>query len=197
MFRPNNLAVETVSKGFSSTKIGSNWGSVFAKVIRSSLHFDSFSWNLWAWAFSVKSVTATWILLSSFLLMHSAIVVSSTNFRRSVSATSISSIINKNSHGPSLVPWGTPAGMSLHSNLQSCASLTLCLRHLRKSMIEHLILCGIHNVASFPARWCDWLGQRPCDSQREQLLLSRRFRQWVLFTCGSWWLTPELLKNWE
>ena len=95
-------------------------------------------------------------------LWHSAIIVSSTNFHRSVSATSISSIINKNSHSPKLVPWGTPAGMSLHSDLQLCASFVLCLWHLRKSMIQHLIWCGILSVTSFRVRTVSLLLRNSC-----------------------------------
>ena len=56
----------------------------------------------------------------------SAGVVSSTYFQRSVSVTLRSLIMRRYNQGPSLVPWGTPAGTVDHSEKQSDANFTLC-----------------------------------------------------------------------
>ena len=106
MVIPSNLAFHTTSIGFPLTIIGEKSGAHLAKDIRSYLHFDSFSWNLFVWYWVVISITASWILLVWFLATHSAMVVPSTYFHRSKLVTSISSIIRRNSHGPSFVPEG-------------------------------------------------------------------------------------------
>ena len=131
MFNPSNLTHETCSIAFPLMIIGLKSAGVFANEIRISLHFFSFSWNLFLPDFVTSSLTSSWILLAWFFATFSAIVVSSKYFHSSVLVTSISSTIKTKSHGPSLVPWGTPAGISPHSDLQSCPSLTLCLRFLR------------------------------------------------------------------
>ena len=77
-----------------------------------------------------KVSTAFWMLLSWPLLTVSETVVSSTYFHRSDPGMSRSLIIIANSHGPSLVPCGTPAGTAPHSEKQSELSFTLCLLDL-------------------------------------------------------------------
>ena len=59
------------------------------------------------------------MLLSRSLLTVSETVVSSTYFHRSDPGMSRSLIIIANSHGPSFVPCGTPAGTAPHSEKQS------------------------------------------------------------------------------
>ena len=46
MFSPNNLTVDTTSIAFPLITIGAKSAADLANEIRSSLHFDSFSWNL-------------------------------------------------------------------------------------------------------------------------------------------------------
>ena len=64
--------------------MGAKSAADLANEIRSSLHFDSFSWNLFWLDLAISSSTSDWIRLSSFLSTHSAIVVSSTYFHSSV-----------------------------------------------------------------------------------------------------------------
>ena len=74
------------------------------KVIRSSLHFASLSWNLSSAALVTKVSTEVWLVLGRFLATVSEMVMSSTHFHSSLSGMSNSLIIMMNSHGPSLVP---------------------------------------------------------------------------------------------
>ena len=104
--------------------------------MRSSLHFGSLSSNLFTVARVEKVSTTFWMLLSWTLLTVSETVVSSTYFHRSDPGMSRSLIIIANSHGPSLVPCGTPAGTAPHSEKQSELSFTLCFRSVRKSVIH-------------------------------------------------------------
>ena len=71
---------------------------------------------------------------------------------KSIAKMSMSLIIRTKSHSPSFVPWGTPAWIFLHSDLQSLPSFTLCLRDLRKSIIQQRIPQGRFNFVSFSAR---------------------------------------------
>ena len=93
-----------------------------------------FGWHVEIRAFSHCILDRAY--LASPTHSRSAMVVSSTNFQVAVLVTSISSIISRKSLGP----WGTPAGMFLHSDVQLCANLTLCLSCLRKSVIQYSIL---------------------------------------------------------
>ena len=104
IFRPNNLTVDTTSIASPLITMGSKTAAGLVNEIRSSLHFDSFSWNLFWLDLVISSSTSDWIRLSFFLSTHSAIVVSSTYFHSSVLLVLISSIMRINSHGPSLVP---------------------------------------------------------------------------------------------
>ena len=133
-FIPRRLADLTVSNGWLFKTIGSSIGSDFENVIRSSLHLVSFSWNFVARVWFRKSSTDSWILLFPSLGTASAIVVSSTNFQRSNLSAFMSSIITRNSHGPSFVPCGTPAGTEPLSEKQSWLSLTRYFWFFRKSL---------------------------------------------------------------
>ena len=133
MLRPSILALVTKSIGMPLTTTGSKEvGLLVLKFISSSLHFVSLSWKLSSVTRLARVSTAAWMWLSWFLLIVSEIVVSSTYFQRSVPGTSSSLIMMINSHGPSFVPWGTPAGTAPHSEKQSWPSLTRCLREVRK-----------------------------------------------------------------
>ena len=111
--------------------------------MRSFLHFGSLSSNLFMVARVEKVSTAFWMLLSRPLLTVSETVVSSTYFHRSDPVMSRSLIIIANSHGPSLVPCGTPAGTAPHSEKQSELSFTLCFRSVRKSVIHDKTASGM------------------------------------------------------
>ena len=111
--------------------------------MRSSLHFGSLSSNLFAVARVEKVTTAFWMLLSWPLLTVSETLVSSTYFHGSDPGMSRSLIIIANSHGPSLVPCGTPAGTAPHSEKQSELSFTLCFRSVRKSVIHDKTASGM------------------------------------------------------
>ena len=74
------------------------------------------------------------------------------SFHKSGLLVSMSSIMRINSHGPSFVPCGTPAGVFLHSDMHSRSSLTLCWRFFRKSITQQVIPYGISNVSSFRTR---------------------------------------------
>ena len=151
-FRPNNLTVDTTSIAFPLITMGAKSATDLANEIRSSLHFNSFSWNLFWLDLAISSSTSDWIWLSSFLSTHSAIVVSSTYFHSSVLLVLMSSIMRINSHGPSLVPLGTPVGSFLHSDEQSSPNLTLCVRSVRKSMIQKDTSTGMSSASSFLTR---------------------------------------------
>ena len=93
----------------------------------SSLVFSRFSWN----KFSADQLE-TWSTASCALLCcpfgtFSDKVVSSTYFHIPKSALGVtrSLIMSKKSQGPNLVPWGTPAGTTPHSDKQSRLSFTL------------------------------------------------------------------------
>ena len=141
--RPNTLAFGTTSMSLPLTTIGSNEAGLVEKVMRSSLHFGSLSSNLFMVARVEKVSTAFWMLLSWPLLTVSETVVSSTYFHRSDPGMSRSLIIIANSHGPSLVPCGTPAGTAPHSEKQSELSFTLCFRSVRKSVIHDKTASGM------------------------------------------------------
>jgi hypothetical protein len=79
-------------------------------------------------------------------------VVSSTNFQLLTSWIFRSLIISRNSHGPNLVPCGTPEGTSPHSEKQSCESLTRCLRFVKKSATQRAMLRGIFRLRIFCTR---------------------------------------------
>ena len=85
--------------------------------------------------------------------MVSDTVVSSTYFHMSkILGTDKSLIIKRKSHGPSLVPWGTPEDTLPHSERQSLPSLTLWDRPERNSMIQLIILLGILISLSLPIK---------------------------------------------
>ena len=86
-----------------------------------------FSWNLFPSDLATSSFTSLWVMLSLFFAAGPVIVVSSTYFQSSTLLVSISSIISMNIQGPCLVPCGTPAEVSLHSNLQSHSCSIFCL----------------------------------------------------------------------
>ena len=65
---------------------------------------------------------------------------------------SMSPIMRINSHGPSFVPCGTPAGVFLHSDMHSHSNLTLCWRFFGKSITQQVIPYGISNIDSFLTR---------------------------------------------
>ena len=46
IFRPNNLTVDTTSIAFPLITTGAKSAADLGNEIRTSLHFDSFSWNL-------------------------------------------------------------------------------------------------------------------------------------------------------
>ncbi|XP_067027143.1 uncharacterized protein [Acropora muricata] len=98
IFRPNNLTVDTTSIASPLITMGAKTAAGLANEIRSSLHFDSFSWNLFWLDLVISSLTSDWIRLSFFLSTHSAIVVSSTYFHSSVLLVLISSVMRINSH---------------------------------------------------------------------------------------------------
>ena len=79
-------------------------------------------------------------------------VVSSTYFQMFVFATLRSLIIIRNNQGPSLIPWGTPAGTARHSDTQPQLNFTFCLLFVRKSKIQHMIDSGKSYEESFWAR---------------------------------------------
>ena len=128
--------------------IGSNEVGLVEKVMRSSSHFSSLSSNLFMVAWVEKVSTAFWMLLSWPLLAVSETVVSSTYFHRSDPGMSRSLIIIASSHGPSLVPCGTPAGTAPHSEKQSELSFTLCFRLVRKSVIHDKTASGMSYTRS-------------------------------------------------
>ena len=79
-------------------------------------------------------------------------VVSSTYFQMFVFATLRSLIIIRNNQGPSLIPWGTPAGTARHSDTQPQLNFTFCLLFVRKSKIQHMIDSRKSYEESFWAR---------------------------------------------
>lgn len=135
--------------------------------MHSSLHFDSFSWNLSAVAWLTRVSTAAWIWLSWFLLSISEIVVSLMYFQRSVAGTLSSSITTINSHYPNFVSWGTPAGTPAHSERQSWPSLTRCLHKERKLVIQEITASWMSYVLSF-------LTNIPCSMRSKAFLKTKR-----------------------
>ena len=110
-----NLALLTQSMFLLLTFIGSKSLLDRVKLIRSSLHLSSFSRNLSADTCWDRSSTYCWILLVRFFNTVSAMVVSSTYFHIGTPLIERSLIMMVNSHGPNLVPWGTPDGITPHS----------------------------------------------------------------------------------
>ena len=129
MFNPRNLTFDTTSMCCLLTVMGANGGSDLANEIRSFLHLVSFSWNLFACLCDQFSYS---VLILVYGFCNCGIIYVFPCWY----LTPISSIIRIKSHGPSLNTWGTPAGMSPHSDLLSCVNLTLCLRLLRKSITQ-------------------------------------------------------------
>ena len=78
--------------------------------------------------------------LSLALLPTSDVVVSSTNILREAFLIVRSLIIIKKSHGPSLVPCGTPEGTESHSETHPSQSLILCEWSDKKSIIQLMTL---------------------------------------------------------
>ena len=135
--------------------MGSNEAGLVEKLMRSSLHFDSLSSNLFTVARVEKVSTAFWMLLSWPLLTVSETVVSFTYFHRSDLGMSRSLIIIANSHGPSLVPCGTPPGTAPHSEKQSELSFNLCFRSVRNSVIYNKTASGMSHTRNLltKMRW--------------------------------------------
>ena len=101
----------------------------------SSLVLSLFSWERFFLDQSITWSTATWALLPWPLGIHAETVLSFTYFHVSKTLdTERSSIITKNSQGPSLVPWGTLEGTLPHSDRQALLSFTHCNLLQRKSM---------------------------------------------------------------
>ena len=152
MFKPNSLTVCATLIASPLTRIGSRSTLCLAKEILCSLHLATFSWNLFSLDFSTSSSTSFWIVLALVLTTFSAMVVSPTYFHKSGLLVSMSCIMRINSHEPSFVPCGTPAGVFLHSDMHSRSSLTLCWRFFRKSITQQVVPYGISNVSSFRTR---------------------------------------------
>ena len=87
--------------------MGSKELFVVLKVIRSSLHFASLSWNLSSAALVTKVSTAIWMVLGWFLPTVSKMVVSSTYFHSLLSGMSSSLIITMMPRAK-LSPFGDP-----------------------------------------------------------------------------------------
>ena len=154
MIRPRSLLEVVAWICIPSTVTGSKCSGERRKLMVSSLVFSRFSWN----KFSADQLE-TWSTASCALLCcpfgtFSDKVVSSTYFHIPKSALGVkrSLIISKKSHGPNLVPWGTPAGTAPHSDKHSRLSFTLWDRSDRKSRIQWTILLGISTSLSLAAR---------------------------------------------
>ena len=122
--------------------INENWSkanTVLTKESLSSLHLASFSWDLFSLDFWTCSSTSFWIVLALVLTTFSDMVVSSTYFHRSGLLVSMSSIMRINSHAPSFLPCGTPAGVFCHSDMYSRSSLILFWRFFRKSITQQVM----------------------------------------------------------
>ena len=81
---PRILALGTHSISLPLITMGSKELFAVLKVIRSSLHFASLSWNLSSAALVTKVSTAVWMVLGRFLATVSEMVVSSTYFHSNV-----------------------------------------------------------------------------------------------------------------
>ena len=151
MVRPRILAFLTTGNFSPLTVKGSKLCFVVLKSIWNSLHLSALRCNPLELDQYSTVETASWILLVSPFLTTSETVVSSTYFQVETSVILRSMIINKKSHDPSFVPWGTPAGTSPHSETQSFASLTLCFLSCRKSIVQRTTAFGIGNQEIFSA----------------------------------------------
>ena len=127
---------------FQSTSRGEKLWEIFLKSITISLHLSAFSCIRWERDQSSTAVTACCTSPREPRGMVWEIVVSSTYFHMRAS-TLRSLIMSKKSQGPSLVPWGTPAGTGPHSEKQSEDNLMRWCRFVKKSVTQALMLCGI------------------------------------------------------
>ena len=126
---------------------------LLCKTDPDSLHLLSLSWKSLNRDCLERVSTAAWMLLGWPYSCTSEIVVSSTYFHIDTPWTLRSLDIIMKSHRPNFVRWGTPAGTEDHSEWQSFASLTRCLRFIRKSMIHHTF--GCHTLTISVLRCCD------------------------------------------
>ena len=113
--RPKTFALETTGRHIPSIVIGAKTCLSLLKSTMSSLHFQGWSCMWFVHDQTSTDVTAAWALLSVSLGTVSAIDVSSTYFQVGTFGTLRSFIINKKSHGPNFVPWGTPEGIDPQS----------------------------------------------------------------------------------
>ena len=113
----------------------------FTFLYISSLHFLTFSWNLLVFDQSWTIFAADCIELLLLFWTTSDTVVSSTYIQLSKLGIWRSLSIKIKSHGPSLVPWGTPAGTGAESEKQLFANLTRWNLLFKKS-ITQFIICG-------------------------------------------------------
>ena len=109
--KPRTLCERTVSSTCPSIRKGGSWGVALKKHTRSSLHLLALSFIRFIEAQELTVSNVDWMDAPPFLVRHSEIETSSTNFQRFVSGVGMdkSLIMMTNRIGPSLVPWGTPA----------------------------------------------------------------------------------------
>ena len=148
MIRPRSLLEVVAWICIPSTVTGSKCSGERRKLMVSSLVFSRFSWN----KFSADQLE-TWSTASCALLCcpfgtFSDKVVSSTYFHIPKSALGVkrSLIISKKSHGPNLVPWGTPAGTAWLLETPGCP-LMVAGKHPALGLmvkIDATVLIGPH-----------------------------------------------------
>ena len=130
---PSIFAQSVTGSSFPSTSRGEKLWEIFLKSITISLHLSAFSCIRWDRDQSSTAVTACCTSPREPRGMVWEIVVSSTYFH--VRASTLRSLImSKKSQGPSLVPWGIPAGTGPYSEKQSEDNLTRWCRFVKKSV---------------------------------------------------------------
>ena len=105
---PSRLVWSATLSPFVFTVTQSKWCLTSLKPIIVSLHLSTFNCSLLLLDHCSTAAEALWISLCESLGTISATVVSSTYYKVQVSSGRRSIIINKNSQGPSFVPWGMP-----------------------------------------------------------------------------------------
>ena len=143
---PSSLAFWTTSSSWPLMNKGGRSALFLENDIRIPLHLSMFNWNLLSPDQSATESTYSWALLDWPLGMILETVVSSTYFHNSASRLDKSLMMMTKSHGPSLVPWGTPEGTKPHSDTHPSASFVLCWRLVRKSIIQLMMEWGKFKV---------------------------------------------------